>query len=290
MGVAARLRNYCALSTASTPTAMLCSPLTNRVFNWSGSTFLCTGAKFATSSSQRTSAGREEKVVIAASQRRANLSVRKKERVPLPTLSDPTGMPQHLSVFLQQPAGTQSMLNTKALQKCEYLGDDVFRCFLPKLTLLNFEVAPIVDLFVAASDIDCQVEMRSCMFSGSKAVEDQNDRFSASLRNHLTWQYTSEGDQVLDLDTELKVSLEVYTVPFTMLPLSAVEVPGNAIMQAMLDRLIPLFLDHLFVDYKKWVDEEALKVNLPMNTGNLPDSSLTSNDVPDCLHSLEISS
>lgn len=111
----------------------------------------------------RTSAGREEKVVIAAAQRRANLSVRKKERVPLPTLTDPTGMPQHLSVFLQQPAGTQSMLNTKALQKCEYLGDDVFRCYLPKLTLLNFEVAPIVDLFVAASDIDCQVEMRSCM-------------------------------------------------------------------------------------------------------------------------------
>ena len=61
-------------------------------------------------------------------------------------------------------------------------------------------------------------------------------------------------------------------------------------MQAMLDRLIPLFLDHLFVDYKKWVDEEALKVNLPMNTGNLSDSSLTSNDVSDCLHSLEISS
>lgn len=91
------------------------------------------------------------------------MSVRKKERVPLPTLTDPTGMPQHLSVFLQQPAGTQSMLNTKALQKCEYLGDDVFRCYLPKLTLLNFEVAPIVDLFVAASDIDCQVEMRSCM-------------------------------------------------------------------------------------------------------------------------------
>lgn len=111
----------------------------------------------------RTSAGREEKLVITASQRWANLCVRKKERVPLPTLSDPTGMPQHLSVFLQQPAGTQSMLNTKALQKCEYLGDDVFRCYLPKLTLLNFEVAPIVDLFVAASDIDCQVEMRSCM-------------------------------------------------------------------------------------------------------------------------------
>ena len=61
-------------------------------------------------------------------------------------------------------------------------------------------------------------------------------------------------------------------------------------MQAMLDRLIPLFLDHLFIDYKKWVDEEALKVNLPMNTINLSDSLRTSNDVPDCLHSLEVSS
>lgn len=37
--------------------------------------------------------------------------------------------------------------------------------------------------------------------------------YVASLRNHLTWQYTSEGDQVLDLDTELKVSLEVSHVP-----------------------------------------------------------------------------
>lgn len=29
MAVAARVRNYCALSTDSTPTAMICSPLTN---------------------------------------------------------------------------------------------------------------------------------------------------------------------------------------------------------------------------------------------------------------------
>lgn len=26
----------------------------------------------------------------------------------------------------------------------------------------------------------------------------------------------------------------------------------------MLDRLIPLFLDYLFMDYKRWVDEDAL--------------------------------
>lgn len=32
---------------------------------------------------------------------------------------------------------------------------------------------------------------------------------AAKLKNHLTWQFTSEGDPVLDLDVELNVSLEV---------------------------------------------------------------------------------
>jgi hypothetical protein len=100
---------------------------------------------------------------VVAKHRKAKLHVRKHESVPLVTVTDPSGMPQHLSTFLQQPAGTQSMLNTKALRRYEYVGDDVYRCYLPKVTLLNFEVAPIVDLFVAASDVDCRVEMRQCM-------------------------------------------------------------------------------------------------------------------------------
>ncbi|KAG0564897.1 hypothetical protein KC19_8G148800 [Ceratodon purpureus] len=220
---------------------------------------------------------------VVAAHRKANLRVKKQESVPLVTLTDPSGMPQHLSTFLQQPAGTQSMLNTKALQRYEYVGDDVYRCYLPKVTLLNFEVAPIVDLFVAASDVDCRVEMRQCMFQGSQAVEDQNERFSASLKNHLTWHDTPEGGQVLNLETELSVFLEVYTVPFTMLPLSAVEVPGNAIMQAMLDRLIPLFLDYLFQDYKRWVDEDALTLGantIPLSQAlqaSSPDSTQSTN-------------
>lgn len=198
----------------------------------------------------------------------------------------------------------QSMLNTKALHRYEYVGDDVYRCYLPKVTLLRFEVAPIVDLFVAASDVNCRVEMRQCMFQGSKAVEDQNERFSASLKNHLTWHDTPEGDQVLNLETELCVSLEVYTIPFTMLPLSAVEVPGNAIMQAMLDRLIPLFLDYLFVDYKRWVDEDALTLGantIPLSqalqasssdSSHLTSSHATSNHSAklECHHPIEVGS
>ncbi|KAJ7539381.1 hypothetical protein O6H91_11G090100 [Diphasiastrum complanatum] len=75
------------------------------------------------------------------------------------------------------------------------------------------------------------------------------------MRNHLTWNGSLD-KKVMDVKVELNVSLEVsiriYTLPFTLLPISAVEAPGNVIMQALLDRLVPLFLDQLFDDYKRW--------------------------------------
>lgn len=48
----------------------------------------------------------------------------------------------------------------------------------------------------------------------------------------------------------------------------------DRLMQAMLDRLIPLLLNHLFLDYKKWVDEEAL--DLQLNTIPLSEALLSS--------------
>ncbi|XP_024401917.1 uncharacterized protein [Physcomitrium patens] len=275
MGVAAL--SDCAAASLASPFATLTSlhrsktaariTIDRACRDWSSLAVLSPGMNPASHTRRNYSAEKKcclHQMPITAAHRKANLRVRKQESVPLVTLTDPSGVSHHLSSFLQQPAGTQSMLNTRALMRYEYVGDDVYRCYLPKVTLLNFEVAPIVDLFVAASDVDCRVDMRQCSFTGSKAIQDQNERFSASLKNHLTWHDTPEGDQVLNLETELSVSLEVYTVPFTMLPLSAVEVPGNAIMQTMLDQLIPLFLDSLFSDYKRWVDEEAL--GLGVNT------------------------
>ncbi|WMV43019.1 hypothetical protein MTR67_036404 [Solanum verrucosum] len=46
---------------------------------------------------------------------------------------------------------------------------------------------------------------------------------------------------------------EIYTMPFTMLPTSAVESPGNIMMQALVDRLVPLLLQQLLQDYDNWV-------------------------------------
>lgn len=165
----------------------------------------------------------------------------------MPTHLEMTGKPKPLSEFLRQPAGMESMLNTNALQSHEYLGCNVFRCVLPKVEILNFEVSPVVDLSVITNEHECTVEMLSCKFQGSEAVEGQNEHFSATMRNLLTWDSSS-----LEVNVELNVSLEVYTLPFKLLPLSAVETPGNAILQAMVDRMVPLFIDHLLDDYSSW--------------------------------------
>ncbi|CAK9190049.1 unnamed protein product [Sphagnum troendelagicum] len=268
----------CGRSSVSTTMAASCSSSSSSLFSKAGedSSRLLTECKTTVQGScflalrrhQRIVVGRPklhlQRLVVAAAaskSRRAILCVRKQETVPLPTLTDPLGNPQHLSSFLQQPAGTKSMLNTNALERFEYLGDGVFRCYLPKLLLLKLEVAPIVDLFVSATHNDCCVEMLSCKFAGSQAVEEQNNHFSASMKNYLTWQSSTEEEPVLHVNVELNVALEVYTLPFTMLPLSAVETPGNVIMRAMLDRLVPVFIDHLFMDYQRWVEEGAASLD-----------------------------
>lgn len=82
--------------------------------------------------------------------------------MPLPIFTDKQGMPQPLSQFLQQPAGMKSMLATNYLEDFEYLGDNVFRCYLPKISAVGREVAPVMDLLVLATESDCVVEMIAC--------------------------------------------------------------------------------------------------------------------------------
>nr|TKW21769.1 hypothetical protein SEVIR_4G143100v2 [Setaria viridis] len=54
---------------------------------------------------------------------------------------------------------------------------------------------------------------------------------------------------------ELRVG-GVYTKPFSMLPLSAVEKPGNLLMQGLLDKLVPMLGEQLLRDYHSWVQQQ----------------------------------
>ncbi|XP_055820787.1 uncharacterized protein LOC129889499 isoform X2 [Solanum dulcamara] len=186
--------------------------------------------------------------------KRANLSARKKDRIKLPK-HDGIGdgnKSLHISEFLSHKSGVEAMLNKRALQSFESIDSNMYRCTLPQVQLLNFEVAPVLTLKVNPTSEDCTVEMLSCKFEGSDLVEQQNDHFSASMVNRITWE-TVESQPFLDVDVKLNISLEIYTMPFTMLPTSAVESPGNIMMQALVDRLVPLLLQQLLQDYGNWV-------------------------------------
>ncbi|XP_043713988.1 uncharacterized protein LOC122662423 isoform X2 [Telopea speciosissima] len=188
--------------------------------------------------------------------KKANLSARRKESIKLPNYVDGHGRIYPISEFLSHPSGVEAILNTRALQSFESVDLKTYRCSLPKIQLLKFEVAPVLDLRVTATNEDCTVEMLSCKFQGSEAVERQNDHFSAFMINHIKWD-ANGSEPSLDVDVKLNLTLEINTLPFTLLPISAVENPGNLIMQTLVDKLVPMLLEQLLQDYEKWVQEQC---------------------------------
>jgi len=169
-------------------------------------------------------------VILAGStgkQRKAQLSARREQMMAFPTFTNKQGTPHPLSQFLQQPAGMKSMLNTNHLQDFEYLGENVFRCYLPEISVLGREVAPVMDVLVYATEAECVVEMIACKFESPNASGDKVERFSANMKNHLQWKYGEDGELLFRTNLNIGVSIEVHNLPFTMLPLLVVETPGN---------------------------------------------------------------
>lgn len=203
-------------------------------------------------------------VATTPARRRARLSARRRESIRLlDVLPDRGGAADGIGEFLRHPAGVESLLNTRALQSFAPVEsgsgtapDGTFRCTLHPMGFLGFQVAPVLDLRVNPTSDDCTVEMLSCRFEGSDSIEQQNELFSAVMRNHITWGDNGDQEPCLDIDVNLEVTLEVYTKPFSLLPLSAVEKPGNLLMQGLLDRLVPLLGEQLLRDYHSWVQQQ----------------------------------
>ncbi|KAF4351050.1 hypothetical protein CsatB_008245 [Cannabis sativa] len=193
--------------------------------------------------------------------KKANLSASRKERVQLPIIPNYEGKKFPIGEFLSQPCAIEALLNTNALKSFQCLSPNTYRCTLQRLKLLNFEVAPVLDLRVTPTNQDCTVEMLSCKFEGSKIMEQQNNHFTAFMRNRMSWDTSSDEDSFLEVDIKLNLILEIYTRPFTMMPVSTVERPGNLMLQALLDRLVPLLLQQLLQDYSKWVHQQLDSVS-----------------------------
>ncbi|XP_078438873.1 DUF1997 family protein, putative (DUF1997) isoform X2 [Wolffia australiana] len=182
----------------------------------------------------------------------ANLIAKHKESIKIPDFNYSDGSSCRISEFLQHPSGVESILNIRTLRRVERLEMNTFSCTLPTIQFLKFEVTPVIVLRVTTSSEDCVVEMLSCKFQGSEVFEAQSHRFTAAMRNHITWDEDA-AEPSLSFDVDLRVALEIYTKPFTMLPISAVEKPGSLIMQGLIDRLVPLLVEQLLEDYRNWV-------------------------------------
>ncbi|XP_024960971.1 uncharacterized protein LOC112501549 [Cynara cardunculus var. scolymus] len=189
--------------------------------------------------------------------KRAKLTARKQDRVKIPCYDLVGGRGEKIypiREFLSHPSGIEALLNTRALQSFEQIDSTTYRCTLPQLNFLKFEVSPVIDLRVTPTNEDCMVELLSCKFEGSEVMKRQNEHFSAEMTNYITW-CTNNSEPYLDVDVKLNLTLEIYTRPFSLLPTSAVEAPGTLMMQALVDRLVPLLLQQLIQDYGQWVTQ-----------------------------------
>ncbi|KMT17611.1 hypothetical protein BVRB_2g035620 isoform B [Beta vulgaris subsp. vulgaris] len=213
--------------------------------------------------------------------KRALLAARKKERIKLPSYENArVGETYHISQFLNHPTGVEAMLNVNVLENYVSIDVNTYRCKIPPIQLLNFEVSPVLDLQVSPASECCTVELLSCKnsfglkevirnmccsmpvpivnkrkFEGSEIVESQNKYFSATMKNLITWDKTGS-ESFLDVDVKLNIALEIYNQPFKLLPVSTVEAPGNIVLQALLDRVVPLLLQQLLQDYDAWVTQQ----------------------------------
>uniref|UniRef100_A0A7S0H4S7 Uncharacterized protein n=2 Tax=Amorphochlora amoebiformis TaxID=1561963 RepID=A0A7S0H4S7_9EUKA len=76
------------------------------------------------------------------------------------------------------------------------------------------------------------------------------------------------------------MKLQVYTFPFTRLPLSAVQAPGNKLMQALMRYLLPAFMDSLLSDF------EMYKAAKDSSDSNEYETSSVSVQCVDCLEAV----
>ncbi|XP_010432904.1 PREDICTED: uncharacterized protein LOC104717080 [Camelina sativa] len=195
-----------------------------------------------------------KRALVISNSKKANLSASSKQRIKLQINGEKE---LTFTEFLKHPSGMEAVINAKALQSYRLVedSDDTYRCTLPKVQLMSFEVYPVLVLRVTPTQEDCTVELLSCKLEGSELLESQSERFSANMTNCMTWNM-EDPDPFLEVDVRLNVTLEISTRPFTMLPVSAVEAPGNLVIQTLVDTLVPLLLQQLLQDYVEWIQKQ----------------------------------
>ena len=156
------------------------------------------------------------------------------------------------------------------VRKIEQLEHNQFKCYVGRLELLGFEVEPVCEFSVESSDNSCTLHMNSATLEGSRILK--TARFTATMSNTLNWGETPETD--LSLDTNLMIDLEMYTMPFRLMPRASVEAPGNSLLRSVLKRMQPMFLQSLITDFSRWqADKRRAQLEVSVAQESVVDAS-----------------
>mmetsp|Transcript_21369 Transcript_21369/g.52343 ORF Transcript_21369/g.52343 Transcript_21369/m.52343 type:complete len:388 (+) Transcript_21369:224-1387(+) len=159
--------------------------------------------------------------------------------------------------FMSSAQGVNSLLNLEHIRAYDQLDEGRYRVYCGSFKLLSWYVEPVLDLEITLNEGSCILRTRSCEIQGqSQKVRDQNRRFKARYEYKLEWGSEGENTAYLQTSGDLEMMLQIYTFPFTTLPTSAVQIPGNKLMQALLRYLLPAFLDSLLVDFASWKESQ----------------------------------
>eukprot|EP00466_Bigelowiella_natans_P014467 jgi/Bigna1/67246/fgenesh1_pg.3_\ len=210
--------------------------------------------------------------------------------------------------FLASEKGIHSLLNLEHIRAFDQLDKTRYRVYCGSFKLLSWYVEPVLDLEkrgrvrskAARKSTEHAERNREhlsqnlttkrdnsrnndgseytddfvCRSFGRKQVREQNSRFKANYRYRIDWgeDYSSGKGSTPFIQTggDLQMQLQIYTFPFTKLPLSAVQGPGNKLMQALLRYLLPAFLDSFLEDFADWkMNEQGDAANAVLEAGDM---------------------
>ncbi len=168
----------------------------------------------------------------------------------------------------------------RAFHSWERIEGGGYRCYAERTKFLNYEVEPALDMAVevlppsvaGGAPSQCVIRMVGARLGGSAAVQQQSQRFAASATHVITWEATMLRSSVemqarvvhvcacLLMNCRLahfthsltQVDLELFSGPFALLPRAAVERPGAALLQRVINKSLTPFLAQLEADYRAW--------------------------------------
>lgn len=159
--------------------------------------------------------------------------------------------------YMTLPASQYSVLDAKRIERVD---EDTFRCYVGGFHFMNFHVDPVLTLSVIVEERGPTVRLLDTTLQGSKVVEEANNRFNATMVNIVRWQEGGEYGKEICSETSLEVTLEL--PGWFLLPPSVVENSGSKIMQKILNRAVPRFLEQLKNDYVTWATGGSRTIGL----------------------------